>query len=48
MLPDQGLDQVLGRRRLNKIFEWFVIPLDSVDVVYVELDCVYVSLTESV
>lgn len=44
MLVDQGLDKVLCFRRQDKVLERFVIPLKSVDMVDVELDCLYVSL----
>lgn len=37
MLLDQRLDQALGCRRQDKVFERFIIPLKSVDIVDVEL-----------
>lgn len=48
MLLHQRLDQALCCRRQDKILERFVIPLEGVDVVDVELDCMLVSFTEIV
>lgn len=48
MLLNQCLDQAFCCRRQDKILERFVIPFEGIDVVDVELDCMLVSLTESV